>query len=108
MFSILLILIFFLYQICIYIFPEGSGPLPYKMYRDFQKIYFTSMTNQQAIPLIDDEQGFPKPVAKVPELFGRGFMGAGKSRKSTRDLQSVPEPPSTGYIPGFTYTVKIR
>ena len=25
-------------------------------------------------------------------------MGAGKSRKSTRDLQSVPAPPSTGFI----------
>ena len=27
------------------------------------------------------------------------FMGAGKLRKSTRDLQSVPAPPSTGFIP---------
>ena len=25
-------------------------------------------------------------------------MGAGKSRKSTRDLQSIPAPASTGYI----------
>ena len=26
-------------------------------------------------------------------------MGAGKSRKSARDLQSVPSSPSTGFIP---------
>ena len=27
---------------------------------------------------IELEQGFPKPVAKVPELFGRGFYGRWK------------------------------
>eukprot|EP01050_Picozoa_sp_SAG11_P001477 SAG11_NODE_63_length_18904_cov_11.842914_12_plen_106_part_00 len=44
--------------------------------------YFTSrleLTNQQGIyHRIDDEQGFPKPVEKVPELFGRGFYGRWK------------------------------
>eukprot|EP01050_Picozoa_sp_SAG11_P011887 SAG11_NODE_1288_length_5297_cov_13.005194_6_plen_61_part_00 len=34
-------------------------------------------------------------------------MGAGKSRKSTRDLQSVPVPPSTGFIPDFGINVYI-
>ena len=34
-------------------------------------------------------------------------MGAGKSRKSARDLQSVPAPLSTGYIPVFGINVYI-
>eukprot|EP01050_Picozoa_sp_SAG11_P051782 SAG11_NODE_29630_length_309_cov_0.642857_1_plen_49_part_01 len=34
-------------------------------------------------------------------------MGAGKSRKSARDLQSVPAPPSTGVIIGFGVKVYI-
>ena len=34
-------------------------------------------------------------------------MGAGKSRKSARDLQSVPAPPSISFIPGFGINVYI-
>eukprot|EP01050_Picozoa_sp_SAG11_P036954 SAG11_NODE_14325_length_616_cov_2.524178_1_plen_64_part_10 len=61
------------------------------MYGDFHffvglnKIFYylgsrLELTNQQGIQYhwIDDEQGFPKPVAKVPELFGRGFYGRWK------------------------------
>eukprot|EP01050_Picozoa_sp_SAG11_P053574 SAG11_NODE_31705_length_289_cov_5.147368_1_plen_79_part_10 len=34
-------------------------------------------------------------------------MGAGKSRKSARDLQSVPAPPSTGFILVFVVNMYI-
>ena len=48
----------------------------------FRIKYFTSRLeltgSTRVYHRIDDEQGFPKPVAKVPELFGRGFYGRWK------------------------------